>query len=286
MAVTIENTDTTISACDGYRLAATVFVAANLQAVVLINSAAALPRNIYRGFAEYLAQRGFAVLTYDYRGIGCSRPASLRGYKARMRDWATQDVAGPVDHARQTWPQLPLKFVGHSFGGQALGLIPNNSEVARALLVASQAGTWRLIQSPEHYRVYLMMTEIGPIVAHGLGYMPGKIGLGEDLPKDVFLEWAGWVASARYFFDDTTLTELKNFPRYRRPLRAIGLDDDPWATRPATDLFVSGFAGAPIDRVQIVPRDVGAARIGHFGFFRPDHRDTLWRDAADWLAIA
>lgn len=62
MAVMIENTDTTISARDGYRLAATVFAAANPQAVVLINLAAAVPRKIYRGFAEYLAQRAFAVL--------------------------------------------------------------------------------------------------------------------------------------------------------------------------------------------------------------------------------
>ena len=27
----------------------------------------------------------------------------------------------------------------------------------------------------------------------------------------------------------------------------------------------------------------GAAKIGHFNFFRADFRDTLWKDAADWL---
>ena len=116
MAVTIENTHTTIFARDGYRLAATVFAAASPQAVVLINSAAAVPRKIYRGFAEYLAQRGFAVLTYDYRGIGGSRPASLRGFKARMRDWAAQDVAAAVDHARQTWPHLGTTAVNRPPG--------------------------------------------------------------------------------------------------------------------------------------------------------------------------
>jgi predicted alpha/beta hydrolase len=25
------------------------------------------------------------------------------------------------------------------------------------------------------------------------------------------------------------------------------------------------------------------AKIGHFGFFRPEHRDTLWRGAAEWI---
>jgi len=32
-----------------------------------------------------------------------------------------------------------------------------------------------------------------------------------------------------------------------------------------------------------MPRELGAERIGHFGFFREQFRDTLWRDAADWL---
>ena len=34
---------------------------------------------------------------------------------------------------------------------------------------------------------------------------------------------------------------------------------------------------------KVRPGDVGAERIGHFGFFRERFRDTLWRDAADWL---
>lgn len=66
-------------------------------------------------------------------------------------------------------------------------------------------------------------------------------------------------------------------------LRAIGLSDDTWATPAAIDLLMTGFTGTQPERKQVDPRDVGAARIGHFGFFRPEHRDTLWRDAAEWL---
>jgi hypothetical protein len=25
------------------------------------------------------------------------------------------------------------------------------------------------------------------------------------------------------------------------------------------------------------PKDLGLKRIGHFGFFRPEHKDRLWR---------
>ena len=66
--------DTTIAARDGYPLAATVFTPEGPpRGTVLINSATAVPRKIYRGFAAYLAGRGFAALTYEYRGVGGSR---------------------------------------------------------------------------------------------------------------------------------------------------------------------------------------------------------------------
>ena len=78
--------DTTITARDGFPLAATVYIAAAVPRVaVLINSARAVPRKIYRGFASYLAEHDCAVVSYDYRGTGGSRPASLRGFNARMR---------------------------------------------------------------------------------------------------------------------------------------------------------------------------------------------------------
>src|SRR4029077_12775515 len=133
---------------------------------VLINSATAVPRKIYKGFARYLAGRGCAVLTYDYRGIGDSRqramvgynqPKSLVGFKASMSDWAALDVTAAVAWMRERYKELPLRYVGHSFGGQALGLLANTSEVSRALLIAAQAGYWKLMTAPEKYRVFALL---------------------------------------------------------------------------------------------------------------------------------
>jgi predicted alpha/beta hydrolase len=276
-------TDTTFAARDGYELAATLYVPSRpLRAAVVLNSATAVPRRIYRAFATYLAQRDFAVLTYDYRGIAGSRPDSLVGFAARMRDWALLDATAALDHVRALWPDVPIAAVGHSLGGQAIGLLGNNSTISRALLVAAQAGYWGLFLQPESYRVFVLMN-LGSLVARVVGYMPGWAGVGEDLPKGVFLEWTRWVMSRRYFFDDPTLPELENFPRYHGALRAIGIDDDPWATPPAIDLLLAGFTGTQPERHQISPRALGVGAIGHFGFFRPMHRDTLWREAADWL---
>jgi predicted alpha/beta hydrolase len=214
--------DITFPAADGYALGATLFLPRGAkQHAVLINSATAVPRKIYRKFAGYLARRGFAVLTYDYRGIGDSRqrallgyfkPKSLVGFKATMADWAALDMTAAVAWMRERYHTLPLTYVGHSFGGQALGLLANNTEVKRALLIAAQAGYWKLVASPERYRVFVLLNFAGMPLTRLLGYMPGWAGVGEDLPKGVFEQWTRWVMSERYLFDDPDLKTLEISP--------------------------------------------------------------------------
>jgi predicted alpha/beta hydrolase len=285
--------DITFPAADGYLLGATLYLPRGAKRhAVLINSATAVPRKLYKGFASYLARRGCAVLTYDYRSTGDSRLKSLSGYnqqrslvgfKASISDWAALDATAAVKWMRERYKALPLNYVGHSFGGQALGLLPNNTEVSRALFIAAQAGYWKLMAAPERYRVYAMLNFVGRPLTRLMGYTPGWSGLGLDLPKGVFLQWVGWVMSERYMFDDPNLKALENFPHYKGALRALCISDDPWATRPAVELLCSGFTSIEPDILTITPADAGAARIGHFGFFKPEHRDTLWRGAAEWI---
>jgi len=288
--------DITFPAMDGYSLGATLFLPRGAKRhAVLINSATAVPRKIYRGFAGYLARRGYAVLTYDYRGTGDSRLRSLVGYNqfkplagfnATMADWAALDATAAVAWMRERYTTLPLNYIGHSFGGQALGLLANNTEVSRALLVAAQAGYWKLMAKPERYRVYALLNFIGIPLTRALGYAPGWSGIGEDLPKGVFEQWTRWVMSPRYLFDDSTLKSLPNFAAYKGALRSLCLSDDPWATRPAVELLCSGFTSAKPEILTITPADAGATTIGHLGFFRSEHRDTLWRGAAEWMEAA
>jgi predicted alpha/beta hydrolase len=285
--------DITFPAADGYLLGATLFLPRGAKRhAVLINSATAVPRKIYKGFAGYLARRGYAVLTYDYRGTGDSRqkslvgynqPKSLVGFNASMSDWAALDVTAAVAWMRERYKSLPLNYIGHSFGGQALGLLANNTEVSRALLIAAQAGYWKLMAVPERYRVYALLNFVGTPLTRVLGYAPGWAGVGEDLPKGVFEQWTRWVMSPRYLFDDPTLKALPNFTAYKGALRALCLSDDPWATRPAVELLCSGLTSAKPEILTITPADAGATGIGHLGFFRPEHRDTLWRGAAEWM---
>jgi predicted alpha/beta hydrolase len=285
--------DITLPATDGYPLAATLFLPRGAKRhAVLINSGTAVQRKIYRGFAGYLARRGCAVLTYDYRGTGDSRRQAMTGYnqakslvgfKASMSDWAALDVTAAVGWMRERYKALPFAYVGHSFGGQVLGLLANNTEISRALLIAAQAGYWKLMAAPERYRIYAMLNFAGVPLTRAFGYTPGWMGLGMDLPKDAFLQWVSWIMSPRYLFDDKDLAALQNFPNYKGALRALCMSDDPWATRPAVELLCAGFTSITPEIITVTPHDTGAAKIGHFGFFLPEHRDTLWRGAAEWI---
>jgi predicted alpha/beta hydrolase len=87
------------------------------------------------------------------------------------------------------------------------------------------------------------------------------------------------VNSPHYIFDEG----LANFAKYKGAMRALCLSDDPWATRPAVEMMCAGFTSTKPEIMTVTPTDVGVGKIGHFGFFRPDHRDTLWRGAAEWL---
>ena len=96
-APAVSNTRLLIPCADGYSLHATLREPDTpALGIVLIHPATAVLQTLYSGFADYLTSRGFAVVTYDYRGIGRSRPESIRGFQAGMRDWADLDVEAAI----------------------------------------------------------------------------------------------------------------------------------------------------------------------------------------------
>jgi hypothetical protein len=50
-------------------------------------------------------------------------------------------------------------------------------------------------------------------------------------------------------------------------------------------MLCNGFTSIKPDIDSIRPIEAGSKTIGQFGFFRPEHRDTLWRGAAEWIQM-
>ena len=277
-----------IPAEDGRLLQATLFAPSGGGTVeaplTVIAGGAGIARRYYGKFAAYLAERGRLALTFDYRDIGGSRTGSLKGSRVRMRDWCILDVPGVLAWAEREYPQRPVHWVGHSMGGFATGLAHSGHLVARQLNIATLSGYWRHMANPERYRVRLLMGGFGPLVVAALGYLPGRLMGGEDMPGPAFLEWRRWCMTPDFLFGDRTLTETFNFARFSAPVRFAQVEDDVWGTPAAVEAIASHFTGTcdrSLWRIRLA--EAGADKIGHHGFFRDQFRDTLWREACAWL---
>ena len=172
----------TLIAADGYRLQAMHYATAGApRARIVIGGATGVPQRFYRRFAEHAAAQGFATLTLDYRGIGLSKPATLVGFEMDYLDWGRLDLAAAVEHMASG--ELPLFLVGHSYGGQALGLLPNHQKVSGLYTFGTGAG-WHGWMPPLE-RVEGRRSELG---AAG-GYYCVSKAPGLDLVCDGSGEW-------------------------------------------------------------------------------------------------
>ncbi len=79
--------EVTLTAADGYALGATLYGSGSRA--VLVMSATGVPQSYYAKFAGYLAERGFTVLTFDYRGIGRSLAGKVSSSARRAAIGAT-----------------------------------------------------------------------------------------------------------------------------------------------------------------------------------------------------
>jgi predicted alpha/beta hydrolase len=278
----IDGTPITLVTADGYHLSATCYTAAApVIGHLVIAGATGVPQRFYRRFAEHASARGFSTLTLDYRGIGQSRPESLRGFEMDYLDWAQQDLAAAVD--AMSTEQTPLFMVGHSFGGHAFGLLPNHDRVARFYTFATGAGWHGWMPRGEQWRVQAMWRLIGPALTRWKGYLPWSLlGMGEDLPLNVFRQWRHWCQYPRYFFDDPAMSHLAGrFAAVRTPIVAANALDDRWAPPRSRDAFMAAYVNADWRGVDIPSARRGGA-IGHMGYFRPAAA-PLWDSVLDWF---
>jgi predicted alpha/beta hydrolase len=266
---------------DGTALAARFYPCRGaIKGAVLIGGAMGVRQDYYAPFAQWLAAQGFAVMSFDYRGMGDSRtPAqtkSLRGFDADLFSWA-RDYDRAIDALRERTPGVPLYLIGHSLGAQLPGLLHNRARIDGLLSVAAGSGYWRDNAPPLKRIVLYFWHVLVPVATALCGYFPGKrIGKVGDLPRGVILQWRRWCLDPRYHVGAEGAAVREQFEQVRFPVVALSITDDELMTERGTQVLVDCYANAPRRVERIAPADVKATRIGHFGFFRDQFQSSLW----------
>lgn len=284
MASDLIASELVVPAADGYPLGVThVAPSGPAQGRLIVAGATGVPQRFYARFARFAAAQGIAVWMLDYRGVGASRPASLRDFRMDYLDWARLDLAALLDHVDGRGDG-PLWMVGHSFGGHTIGLLPGHERIQRVVTFATGAGWHGWMPPLERLRVQFLWRVMGPLLVSATGYLAwSRLGLGEDLPRDLFHQWRRWCRWPRYFFEDPELPGLaEQFAEVRMPIRAVNALDDHWAPPASRDAFMAQYRNAPVDAVTLDPRKLGLRNIGHMGYFRPQAL-ALWEDTLAWL---
>ena len=268
-----------ITCADGERLQGHFLAAAGGTPglPVLIAPATGVKQHFYLRFAHWLAGQGHAVLVFDYRGIGLSRRGRLKDSRATLADWGQQDQVAALDWLLQRSGAAQAVLLGHSAGGQMIGLMANHQRIARLVGVSVSSGWFRGMRPAFRFKARLGLRWLLPLGTLLKGYAPASaIGLGEDLPAGVARQWGQWCAAGGYAKNAVRDQPERDFhDQVRTPIIALHAEDDEIATPATVADLLRTLPGAPQQLRSITPATQGLKSLGHLDWFRNSHR-AVW----------
>lgn len=269
---------------DGHSLAARAYQPGGLvRRAVLLSPAMGVPQAFYRPFATWLAEQGVAVLTFDFRGMGESAPASLRGYRANITDWATQDQPAVLAELLRRWPGVPLTYLGHSLGGQIFGWLDGQGHFERVVTVASGNGYWRFNAPQLRFSVHLLWWVVAPVALLLFGHFPGeRLGMLGNLPSGAMWQWRRWCLHPDYVGSEGAALRAR-YAQVRTPITAAVIEDDELIRPEGIRRLYRLYPNAPTRFESLQAQAHGLKRLGHFGLFKTQSASALWPLALQWI---
>jgi predicted alpha/beta hydrolase len=249
--------------------------------VAILHCGGGIPALRYRRFAVFLSEFGIPVLTYDYRGIGLSRPAELRGFRASLEDWMEYDSAAAIAWLRARFPDDEIVGISHSIGVLPLAGAPNAGEQGPLVLIGPHTGYFGDYRGRYRLPMALMWHGMMPVLTKLFGYFPAsRLRLGEDLPAGFALQWAGRLSPRIRLAHGEAERErmsrlLGNCASLQRQALLVTISDDAFATRAAADRALTYLPRLACRRIEVTPAEASTDRLGHFGFFRQGSA-ALW----------
>ena len=274
-------------------LTASVYVPENteneaIKNALMIAPATGIKRSFYHRFATYLVNQGFGVITYDNEGIGDSLTCPLSKCDASLISWGRHDATAVLEALQYEFPNAKYHLIGHSAGGQLIGLMPNYQVLSSVVNIACSSGRIKNMEMPFKANAMLFMNGAITLGNLLLGYTPSdKFNMGEPLPRGVAKQWRDWCNGKGYIktaFGETIFTHY--YDQLNTPALWLNFSDDDIANAKNVEDMLAVFSAMPVKREMLEPQQFGLTEIGHMKFFSAktyEKAPQLWKMVTDWI---
>lgn len=244
--------------------------------LVVINSATGVRQQIYFAFSEYLSEYGFTVVTYDYSGIGLSKPKNMKKSSASMRTWGSVDFHAVTNYIHENFPNYEYYCIGHSVGALILGMNPQSTMFKKLIFIGTQKAFVGNLKLKTRIEAYLGFGIAQPVTTKLMGYFPAQwFGLGESLPSGTAMDWRTLILNKKS--TNRLLEKLEDYSKtLQQDVFVIRAEDDVWVTQEGVEsLLKETYPNLKPTYRLVKIEESEAKKIGHINFFRSYNR-SLW----------
>ena len=270
---------------DGVSISASVYEPkGTIKGAVMAAPATGIKKQFYHHFANFLAANGYAVITYDNRGIGESLEGHIKYSDASLVCWGAYDMSAIFAELKARYPNSKYHLVGHSAGGQLIGIMDDTQSLSSIFNFACSSGSLSNMKLSYYVKASFFMNILIPLSNALFGHTKSQwLGMGEALPKGVARQWRDWCNGRGYIkmaFGDSVKEHSYN--ELSVPSLWINAIDDDIAVDLNVADMISVFKQTPATTKTLVPHEHGLKEIGHMKFFSRKS-ESLWKLAIDWF---
>ncbi len=285
-ANTIQKQDIQFNCQDGYQLTATLYAPMdkNKHNAILFAPATGIKRGFYNSLATYLCSLGYGCMTFDNRGIGDSLQGDIKDSQASLVEWGEFDLVSAFRTLQEKFPNHNYHIIGHSAGGQLIGLIPDWQNIRSIFNVACSSGQIDLMKQPFRARAKFFMKVFIPMSNRLFGYSKNQwVGMGESLPAQVAQDWADWCSAEGYVETEFGKRIQQHwYDKIDCPSFWLNATDDDIANSATVADMTRVFTKLPVERLELCPKAENLTEIGHMKFFSKKSA-KLWYILTEWL---
>jgi predicted alpha/beta hydrolase len=235
-----------------------------------------------------LCDLGLAVLNFDVRGHGQSRPTANNGGTWTYDDIVQADIPAMIEAARRHYPKQSVAIVGHSLVAHAAmihaGLKPKESAEA---IVSFGGNLWMPDLEPS---LWTRLLKGGCLIAWAAISFPlGRFdapffGMGSDAEP-----WP-YVKQLVLMYLRNELKSLQGIDDYKQalgqvriPVLSFASEGDRWFGHPeAVTHFLSLLKKAKVKN-RIIKQHKGEPPIGHMELVTSQASKPYWIEAGKWI---